>query len=114
MEKTRRVWSLSNTGYSTAEISEITGLSTGIVANAVCRGRKKGVVRQKNEKEKTLQALLNKNHVNMGSMVWVLEQLTPAQRVWVIKEAIRYECGTVAELMVELLRDLYAEAGNGT
>lgn len=105
---------MSNTGYSTAEISEITGLSTGIVANAVCRGRKKGVVRHKNETERTLRALLKKNHITMGSMVGVLEQLTPAQRVWVIEEAIRYECGTVAELMVEMIRDVYAEAGNDT
>lgn len=111
-EKTRRVWSLSNTGYNTAAISEITGLPIGIVSNAIHRGRKKGVVRHKNETERTLRALLKKNHITMGSMVWALEQLTPAQRVWVIEQAIRYECESVAELMVEMVRDAYAETIN--
>ena len=111
-ETTRRAWSLANTGYNTAEIGKIMGLPTHTVSSMINRGRNKGVVRQKTERDKTLRALLKKNHVTMGNMAWILGQLTPEQRLWVIDEVIKYKCETVAELVVELLRDAYAESGN--
>jgi DNA-binding transcriptional regulator LsrR (DeoR family) len=103
---------LANTGYNTAEISEITGLSKHTVANMVLRGRKKGVVREKEKKELTLKHMLKKQDVRLGSMTWVFDELTPKQQTWVLEQVVRYGCRTAAEFIVELIRDAYAEAGN--
>jgi transposase len=103
---------LANTGHDTAEISEITGLSKHTVANMVLRGRKKGVVQEREKKPLTAKHIMRRNKVTLGNITWIFEELTPEQQEWVLDQVIRYDCRTAAEFIVELIRDAYAEAGN--
>ena len=111
-DRTLRTWTLANTGHDTAEISEITGLSKHTVANMVLRGRKKGVVQEREKKPLTAKHIMRRNKVTLGNITWIFEELTPEQQEWVLDQVIRYDCRTAAEFIVELIRDAYAEAGN--
>jgi DNA-binding transcriptional regulator LsrR (DeoR family) len=111
-ERTRRVWSLANTGYNTAEISEITGLSKHTVANMVLRGRKRGVVKERERKPLTVKHLMRRNEVKLGNISMVFDDLTPEQGAWVMDQVVKYDCRTAAEFIVELIRDAHAEATN--
>lgn len=111
-ERTRRVWSLSNTGYNTAEISEITGLSKHTVANMVLRGRQRGVVPPRVKNPTTVKHLMRKNEVTLGNISMVFDELTPEQGAWVMDQVVKYDCRTAAEFIVELIRDAHAEATN--
>jgi DNA-binding transcriptional regulator LsrR (DeoR family) len=111
-DRTLRTWALANTGHDTAEISEIMGLSKHTVANMVLRGRKKGVVKEKEERTLTLKHLIRKHELRLGTITYVFDELTPNQQAWVIEQVVRYDCRTAAEFIVELIRDAYAEAGH--
>jgi len=107
-EQTKTIWKKYNAGKSNKEIAKELGLKYSTVTSALTRGRAEGVI-----PPVLLGSPLNHGtnyYMHRGTMGYVLTRLTREQVLWVCREAEKYGCQTMAELMLELVRDAHAEA----
>lgn len=105
-ERTTRIWQMYNEGKSNKEIAAELGVNYSLVTSALCRGRDAGVI-----PPVILGSPLNHGtnyYLHKGTMGSVLTKLTREQLVWLTKLAEKYGCETMAEVILELVRDAHA------
>lgn len=106
-DQTLEIWRLCELGHPNSEIERIMGLSQSSVAHAVYRGRKKGVlpkVRFVHEYELRVEGKLRR-----GSICNILDGLDEEQRKLIVDQARKLECASIAEYILEIVRDAFFE-----
>ena len=111
---TLKIWQLSKDGLSAREISAKLGFKFNKVNSALRRGR------ESNElppifKKAISHARHHKNYLRLGSISAVLDDLTNEQVDWLATQTRQLGCETVAEFILELVRDAHTneELKNG-
>ena len=111
---TLKIWQLSREGLSVREISAKLGFKFNKVNSALRRGR------EANElppifKKAISHARHHKNYIRLGSVSTVLDALTNEQVDWLATQTRQLECDSIAEFILELVRDAHAneELKNG-
>ena len=108
-ERTLRIIELKNQGQRNIDIAAMLGISAKLVGNAVKTGRRNGPVEQRHPKNLGTTTLLRKFGVRTGSMSEVKAALTADQWVWLATQASDIEAESIAEFIVETVRDMHAE-----
>lgn len=96
-------------GMSSKEISEVLGMKPNTVSNMLLRGRHKGVLPWRKEADMSPKYRLKKSGVTLGAMMSVVQGLSPEQRSWLIGQTEDLGCETIAEFIIEIVRDAYEE-----
>lgn len=105
-KRTMQIWQMYNEGKSNGEIAKELGVSYSLVTSALCRGRDEGVV-----PPVILGSPLSYGtpyYMTRGTMGYVVTHLSREQQVWLAKLAKQYGCETMAEIIVEIVRDAHA------
>ena len=105
-EQTKTIWKKYNAGQSNKEIAAEMGIKYSTVTSALTRGRADGVI-----PPVLLGSPLNHGtnyYLHKGTMGSLLTKLTREQLVWLTKLAEKYGCETMAEVILELVRDAHA------
>lgn len=108
-ESTRRIWDLYRQGKQAKEIVAETGYKDTTVQAALNRGRTLGAIEHRKGSTST-KWQLRRYEITAGTVTWILDQLFEDQLEWLISEASELGCETVAELILEKLRDEYEES----
>jgi len=111
-QRTKDIWTLANDDQklSNTAIAKIIGTSTGVVANAVFRGRVSGHCKPK---LKTITTVFNGSHVAWGCIGHVINALSVEQAQWLVDECENCGCLTTSEYIAELVLDAYFEDQEG-
>lgn len=106
---TKRIWELYLAGMDRHEIAEQVGKSTASVSAAITRGRQVGVIPMPKPKPKQFRVkkLLHGNGLKVGNMGWMMDALSLEQIEWLVVDASRIGCDTLAEYITEIVRDEY-------
>lgn len=99
---------MSREGRSVQEIATELDLPKYLVSAALYRGRVKGEIPER-KINFTNNYLFRKFGIRAGHITRLLEQLTPDQRVWLFSETTKIGCTTIAEYLLERIRDDYEE-----
>lgn len=105
---TLKIWDMCKNGLSAREIAHQTGWKFGKVNSAVRRGRDAGVIPRPQAKPIS-SGSHHRNYMRLGSISAICNSLATEQVEWLATEARRIECETVAEFILELVRDAHAE-----
>ena len=105
---TQRVWELFLQGKSVPQIADELGIPKSSASSAVARGRQKGHLPPPRFRYR-MSYMLKQHGMYTGNMSDIFNNLTVDQRHWVIDQAERIGCETVAEYILELLRDGHEE-----
>ncbi len=105
--QTRQIWDMSLQGMTAPEISRKLGLKFGLVNSAVRRGRERGVIKRRFNKNPLKRKGIA--HMKLGSVSEITNGLTMEQLNYLIASASRCECQTVSEYVLELVRDVLEE-----
>lgn len=102
---------LYRAGSYPQEIIQITGLPARPVLNAIARARVRGdILRHHNQNKKPLRYYADTANIKLGYIGDIGDELSSEQRKWLVDEVVRLGCGSVAEYLAEIVRDLHAEA----
>lgn len=104
--QTLQIWEASKNGLTPNAIAEKMGVSRCSVRTALTRGRKGGFVPPP-EQASNLKHLLRAYNLRNGNVGEIYDSLTTEQSRWLIEAASKIECETVAEYLIELVRDEY-------
>ena len=104
---TLKIWQLSKDGLSARQISKKLGFKFGKVNSALRRGRESGVIPRPTTKPIS-NGSQHKNYLKFGSISMVLDALTNQQIEWLATQTRQLGCETVAEFIVEVVRDTHA------
>jgi len=99
-----------NEGKSNGEIAAELGVNYSLVTSALCRGRAEGAV-----PPVVLASPLSAGtqyYLTKGTMGYVVTHLSREQQVWLAKLANQYGCETMAEVILEIVRDAHALEGD--
>lgn len=104
-EDTKRVWELHLQGCKNYEIAQITGFKPHRVAHAIMRGRAKGEI----PIPERVQPVCDRRatYIKRGTVNSIVEELSEEQNYWLVDEARKYECDSLAEYILEIVRDVY-------
>jgi hypothetical protein len=105
---TLKIWELSKKGFSSTEISHQTGWKFGKVNSALRRGRE-GNILPPHPIKPISSGSHHQNYMRLGSVSAILDELSNEQVEWLATEARKIGCETVAEYILELVRDAHAE-----
>ena len=98
-EQTKTIWKLRLEGNNSVEIADLLG-----------RGKEAGEI----PKPKTNPLLYNNpNYIKMGSIGGIINTLNHEQLIWLTDEAHGLGCETIAEMILEIVRDAYEETRGG-
>jgi hypothetical protein len=107
-EQTKTIWKLNLQGENSREIATRLGLTKTLVDSAISRGKEAGEI----PKPKSNPLLYNNsNYIKMGNIGWLIKQLDRDQLIWLADEAHGLGCETIAEMILEIVRDAYEETG---
>ena len=106
-ERTFKIWELSRQGMKPTQIAEALGVSYSMVNSAVYRGRLQGKLSPKGRGNVRYQ--LAQQNVKYGSISDILAALTQEQVNWLSDQTLETGCATLAEYIVEVLRDTHSE-----
>lgn len=95
-------------GKPVREIACSLGLPSHRVSSAISRGRAKGALPPRDQ-DFTNPYLFRKFGIKAGGVSMILENLAPEQKVWLFEEASKIGCETIAEYLLERVRDDYEE-----
>lgn len=105
-EQTKTIWKLKLEGNDSLEISNLLGLKKSLVDSAVSRGIEAGAL----QKRKSNPLIWNNsNYIKMGNIGWLIKQLDRDQLYWLADESLKTRCETMAEMILEIVRDAYEE-----
>ena len=107
-QQTQDIWAMKNDGYSYKEIMDALNVSHNTVVGAVARGRYRGAIPP--QKKHQPYDMRRNTMIRRGSIDEMLRNMTHEQHVWLVEEARRLQCGSLAEMVVEFVRDAYEEA----
>lgn len=110
-ERTKRIWKLHMDGKRNEEIEVILGAPRSVVACAVRRGRDAGVLpkpKLRGSVDKRAQTMIRR-----GSIGHIIDSLSEEQGAWLVDSARKFECETLAEFILEVVRDAHAEELEG-
>jgi len=90
-------------------IAEQVGKSTAAVSAAITRGRQVGVIPMSKPKSKSYQItkMMGGNGLKFGTLRKVIDALSLEQIEWLVVDASRIGCDTLAEYITEIVRDEY-------
>lgn len=104
-QSTKDVWALRNQGLGRKQISEKLGMSVTTVESAIRRGREQGKVKR----VAPIRDRFYGTRVKRGTVNHVVDGLSDVQHEWIMEEVRRTGCETVAEYLLEIVRDLHEE-----
>lgn len=105
-DSTTKIWDLYREGYKVTEISRMMNLSYPMVSSAVGRGRRAGILEPKSSY--TLPYLLQINSLQVGRLKKdIINKLSQRQQNWLVNKSVDLGCESLAEYIVEVLRDEY-------
>lgn len=104
---TLKIWEISLAGSSTREIAHQTGWKFGKVNSALRRGRDAGVIPRPQTKPIS-SGSHHKNYMRLGNVSAILDALSNDQVEWLAAEARKLRCESLAEYIVEIIRDAHA------
>jgi len=107
-EQTKTIWRLYNEGWSNKEIAAEMGLKYSTVTSALSRGRSDGVIAPVLLGSPLIHG--TNYYMHKGSMGQLLTKLTRDQVLWLSREAEQYGCETMAEIILEIVRDAHAQS----
>lgn len=105
---TLKIWEMSLAGASSREIEAELDFKFGKINSALRRGRDAGVIPRPQAKPIS-SGSHHKNYMRLGSVSAILDALSDEQVEWLATEARKIECETVAEYILELVRDAHAD-----
>jgi len=105
---TFKIWQLSKDGLSAREISAKLGFKFNKVNSALRRGREANAL-PPILKKSISHSRHHKNYLRLGSISTVLDDLTNEQVDWLAAQTRQLGCETVAEFILELVRDAHAD-----
>jgi len=111
---TLKIWQLSKEGLSAREISAKLGFKFNKVNSALRRGREANAL-PPILKKSISHSRQHKNYLKLSSISAVLDALTEEQVDWLATQTRQLECDSIAEFILELVRDAHAheELKNG-
>lgn len=104
---TLKIWEMSLAGASSREIETELGFKFAKINSALRRGRESQVLPPP-PKKAISHVRHHKNYMRLGSISAVLEALTNEQVDWLATQTRQLECETIAEFIVEVVRDAHA------
>jgi hypothetical protein len=104
---TFKIWELSKKGLSSTQISRELGFKFGKVNSALRRGRE-GNILPPHPIKPISSGSHHKNYMRLGNVSAILDALNKDQVDWLATEARKIGCETVAEFILELVRDAHA------
>ncbi len=104
--QTRKIWDMSLQGMTAPEISRKLGLKFALVNSAVRRGREKGVIKRRFNKNPLKRKGIA--YMRLGSISEITNGLSIEQLNDLIDSASKCGCQTVSEYVLELVRDAHA------
>ena len=104
-ESTEKVWMMYRDGLSNLEIQRQTGYTINMIASAISRGRQKGIIGDRYYMQPLDQR--RKSKTRRGSISNIIEGLSHEQNKWLIETTREYGCHSIAETILELVRDAY-------
>ena len=107
--QTHTIWQLHLRGMAPPQICDKLNVSYPLVVSAIWRGRKSGAI-AKLPSSRSSYLQRKKNHIPKGHIGTILDGLSEEQQIWVAKSTHDYGCQTLAELLLELVRDAHAES----
>jgi len=105
---TKKILEMTLDGMGTKEIATKLNVSYSTVTSARKRGRDKGEL-PKIEYGSPLSHG-STYYLRRGCIGDIISGLSKDQLIWLVKEADNYECETLAEVILEMVRDAHAEA----
>lgn len=105
LPRTKMIWDLHLSGMTNKEIEQELGVVTSLVASAVARGREIGVLPVKKFKSKADRR--RRTYIRRGSVREIQDALSEGQQEWLALTAIGLGCDSIAEYLVELIRDVH-------
>lgn len=105
---TLKIWQLSREGLSAREISAMLGFKFNKVNSTLRRGREANILPPA-PKKPISYVRHHKNYLRLGSISTVLDALTNEQVDWLAAQTRQLGCETVAEFILELVRDAHAD-----
>ena len=102
-----KIWKMTLAGMTAPAIAQELGVKFALVNSAVRRGRENGVVPRRKRKNPLKHG--TKNHMRLGSISYIIKQLSEEQLDWLIINAHKCECETVSEYILEIVRDAFFE-----
>jgi len=109
--RTEIICEMTAEGWSAKDIAKELNVSYSTVTSARSRGRDKGAL-PKIEYGSPLSHG-STYYLRRGCIGDIIGSLSKDQLIWLVKEADKYECETLAEIILELVRDAHAEATKG-
>ena len=106
--RTFQIWEMGRQGMKPKEIMKALDVSYCTVNSALYRGRQQGKLSPKGRGNIRYQ--LAQQNVKYGSISDVLATLTKEQVDWLTDQTLALGCETLAEYIVEVLRDAHIEA----
>lgn len=106
-QSTKRVWELRLQGYSNLEIKDILDLTPCAIASAVRRGRECGALPRYNQT--AMPDRRRGSEIRRGTISLILSGLSIEQQEWLVHEAADTGCETIAEYILEIVRDEYEQ-----
>jgi len=104
---TIKIWELHLSGHSAPRIQRELGFKSGKVTSAIRRGRESGIIPRPVVKNPFKFGV--STYARLGSVSSIIEGLDQDQLSWLASEVKRCECETVAEMLLEYVRDAYEE-----
>jgi predicted transcriptional regulator len=105
--QTEKIWKMTLAGMTAPAIAQELGVKFALVNSAVRRGRENGVVPRRKRKNPLKHG--TKNHMRLGSISYIIKQLSEEQLDWLVINAHKCECETVSEYILEIVRDAFFE-----
>jgi len=106
-ERTFQIWEMKRQGMKPKEIAAALDVSYSMVSSALYRGRQHGRLASKGRGDIRYQ--LAQQNVKYGSISDILAALTREQVDWLSDQTLGTGCATLAEYIVEVLRDAHTE-----
>lgn len=108
LDRTKTIWRMYNEGQPTKKIAAALGVKYSLVSCAVSRGRQTGAVPPLKPASPLSDGTMY--YLNRGTMGYLVGNLTREQQIWLAHQAQDYGCDTLAEVVLEIVRDAHADA----
>lgn len=109
--RTEIICEMTAEGWSAKDIAKELNLAYSIVTNARSRGRENGTLGQIPTGSPLSHGTTY--YLRRGHIIDIVGNLSRDQLIWLVKEADKYGCKKMSEIILELVRDAHAEATKG-
>jgi len=106
--QTEIICEMTAEGWSAKGIAKELNLSYSTVTNARSRGRDNGLLRKMECGSPLSHGTTY--YMRRGCIGDIAGGLSRDQLIWLVKEADKYQCTTMAEIILEIVRDAHADA----